>query len=237
MTAYNMPDDDQEVTSGKQTPRRAFGSSGLLALVLSLSTFLGAQQVKSEIVGRWISVTPRGGTGSMWNFKPNGTLIMSEGTVVDMPYQINGDKLIVPPGTNWKDATPQSAWFRIDGDVLYLREQAETGEGMKFERVTKPKPGDPPIVGTWKLVVDVKPPPDIQRANGIFTFTRDGLCKERVPFVSVAGTYSPANSKSGTFTLTLEKKRQTFSYRIADSKLYLKWPGRKAENVYVRDSE
>jgi hypothetical protein len=160
---------------------------------------------------------------------------MAPGAVVDMPYQIDGDKLILPPGTTKPDAKPQIYLFRIDGDTLYERGDGMQGE-VRLVRLTKAKPGDAPIVGTWKFLVDESAAKGQARliANATYTYTKDGVCKLRVPFTFVEGTYKATDSKSGTLTVA-SKKDQTYAYRVVDGKLYLTQPDAKSEDVYVRE--
>lgn len=238
MILCRLQDDDQMVTPGKKTRGRALWLWGLLAMVLSLSTCVAAQEMKSEVVGHWTSANPSsGGIGSMWEFKSDGTLTMSPGVVVDMPYQIKGDKLILPPGTTNADAKPQIYSFRVDGDMLYERLDGIEKE-VRFVRIAKSKSGEPSIVGTWKLLFEENPAMKDQLNPFIhttYTYTTDGVCKLRVPFKFEAGTYSVTDSKSGTFTLP-SRKDQTFAYRVADGKLYLTRPNGKGEDVYIREN-
>jgi hypothetical protein len=140
---------------------------------------------------------------------------------------------------------PQVYQFRVDGDALYERGKGIEKE-VKFVRLTKPKPSDPPIVGTWKAQANENAAnnpalndPKLQPLfkafiNATYTYTTTGICKLRVPFTSVPGTYSATDSTSGTFTVA-SKEKLVFSYRLVDGKLYLKQPEGKSEDVYVKD--
>jgi hypothetical protein len=236
--------------------------SGFLAILFFLTpiihtTVSDAQSVKSDVVGHWISADrSKGGIGSMWDFKSDGSLTMSPGTLVDMPYQISGDKLILPPGTTHADAKPQVFSFRVDGNILYELpdESALSQPGkdqlkkeIKFTRVTAAKPGDPPIVGTWKIafeegaVPSAAPPASSEQRgreiilhNTVHTYTKDGVLKLRIPFAFIPGTYNVADSKSGAFSISASPGR-VFKYRLADGKLYLTQPDGKTEDVYARE--
>lgn len=224
---------------------RPLYTATLLLMLLGLSSWLGAQPAKTEVVGHWVAANKsQGGIGSMWEFKPDGTLVMSPGVVVDMPYRIDGDKLILPPGTTGPDAKPLITRFRVDGDALYQRGERMEKE-VKFVRLTKSNPHDPPIVGKWKALVDEseakKRLDDLKVGhmaqafmNATYTYTSDGVCKLRVPFTSVQGTYSAIDSTSGTFTVA-SKEKLVFAYRLVDGKLYLTQPDDKSEDVYVKD--
>lgn len=231
---------------------RARSTKGLLAILLLLTTISGAQSAKSDIVGRWVSANrSKGGIGSMWEFKSDGSLTMSSGTIVDMPYRISGDKLILPPGMTTADAKPQTFSFRVEGNTLYETPDEPASDRskkeLKFTRVNAAKQGDPPFVGTWKLEFEesaisstASPASAGQRGreiiarNMVHTYTRDGALKLRIPFTTAPGTYNVADSKSGTFSISASPGR-LFKYHVADGKLHLSQPDGKTEDVYVRD--
>lgn len=235
----------------EQLLNRVHHGRRLLLFLLLLATYCYAQVFKSDIVGHWVSVhRSEGGIGSMWEFKADGTLTMAPGAVVDMPYKIAADKLILPPGTAGPDAKPLVLAFRIEGDTLYesigdaTANDGAARKDVKFVRVSMSKPGDQPIVGTWKTVdagcalpAEMKSREllcDVFR-NATYTFTKDGICKLRIPFKVVAGTYTVSDSRSGTFTVT-SRPGTVFAYRVAEGKLYLSQPpSGKTEDVYERD--
>ncbi|MCU1285996.1 MAG: hypothetical protein JWO13_2346 [Acidobacteriales bacterium] len=120
------------------------------AFWLLMAGSLVAQSAAPELVGHWVAGNrSKGGIGSMWEFKKDGTLTMAPGAVVDMAYKVDGDKLILPPATTGPGAKPQVARIRFDQDAMY----ETSGDGakaleQKFVRVSVAKPGDAPIVGT-----------------------------------------------------------------------------------------
>jgi hypothetical protein len=223
-------------------------SSLLPFFLLLFASCCDAQVIKTEIVGHWVAVNrSQGGIGSMWEFKTDGTLTMAPGAVVDMPYKIDGDKLILPPTTTGADAKPLVVSFRIQGNTLYQSSpdnSAAANKEGKFVRVSTSKPGDQPIVGTWKPAeAGCALPADQQYRevicalgrNATFTYTKDGVCKLRMPFKFIAGTYTAKDSSSGAFTVT-SRPGTVFTYRVAQGKLYLSQPPNgKTEDVYERD--
>ncbi|MCU1310186.1 MAG: hypothetical protein JWO20_1311, partial [Candidatus Angelobacter sp.] len=61
-------------------------------LLLFATPILNAQSAPTEIVGRWVAQNrSKGGIGSIWEFKGDGTLRMAPGAIVDVPYQFDGD--------------------------------------------------------------------------------------------------------------------------------------------------
>jgi len=186
----------------------------------------------------------------MWEFKADRTFTMAPGAVVDMPYKIEGDKLILPPVTTGPDAKPLVLAFRIEGDTLYesigdaAAKDAAARKDVKYVRVSMSEPGDQPIVGTWKAVdAGCALPAEMKSRellcevfrNATHTYTKDGICKLRIPFKLLAGTYTVIDSRSGTFTIT-SRPGTVFAYRVAEGKLYLSQPPNgKTEDVYERD--
>src|SRR5665213_418354 len=54
----------------------------------------------ASLLGRWRSVeTSKGGIGAVYHVHPDGTVEFSPGAIVDMPYRVEGDQVIFPPGT------------------------------------------------------------------------------------------------------------------------------------------
>ena len=209
----------------------------VIALVFSSIFLIAEDKSGSQIVGHWVAVNrSKGGIGSMWDFKPDGTLAMSPGAVVDMPYKFEGDTLTLPPGTTGPDARPQIIKVRVDGNNLYQKFPDGEAE-MHFVRIKDGKPGDPPIVGTWKMAPpntgDAQSPQQQAFANSTHTYTRGGTLKLRIPFAFMSGTY---DSKAGIFTLN-KKDGSIFkgAFHLQDGKLYLTQPDGKSEDVYVKD--
>jgi hypothetical protein len=209
-------------------------------LLLFATPILIAQSAPPEIVGRWVAQNrSKGGIGSIWEFKRDGTLRMAPGAIVDVPYTLEGDKLILPPETTLPGAKPQVLKIRIEGDALYRSEDAPNAPEEKFVRLKSAKPGDPPIVGTWKASIPKtmpgnKAPAALQQAarNTTYTYTRDGIVKLRVPFMFLNGRY---DSGAHTFVIDRNGKPIKGNFRIEEGKLYLTQPDGHTEDVYIRD--
>lgn len=192
------------------------------------------------IAGKWVSVNrSMGGIGSMWNFKPGGVLTMSPAAIVDSPYKLQGDKLVLPPSTTEPNAKPQIAIVRFEGDTLVEKPQGEDAGSpeQKMVRTTPPVAGDPPIVGTWKPVMIGPAANHEQEAmraaylNATYTYTRKGILKLRVPFRVFTGTYNVA---AGAFQLK-DRPGSTFHFRMKNGMLYLTRPDGHSEEACVRD--
>jgi len=195
--------------------------------ILLLSATLSVSSVaESQLLGTWVAAhRSTGGLGSMCTFMPAGKLEMSFGAIVESWYEINGDQLIEPSGSNAPNAKPTVSRFRIEGNTLH--EQSGSNPEVRLVRVGKPQPGAPPIAGLWRpeaqrtaasVMEEAKKSGqsiDAQIAqatadlfnNNTIEYTADGLMKIRLPMQKIAGsydlagqTYSAGNS-SGHFRL------------------------------------
>lgn len=199
----------------------------------------------------------------MWEFRADDTFTMSPGAVVDMRYRLEGDTLTLSLAEATPDPHPQVLKIRFEGDRLYQRYGDMTE--VPLVRVKSGRPGDAPIIGQWKFPPSLAdrwkenpPPVDLNRLNmspeqfskvavalmngTTYTFTRDGICRLRIAFISMTGRYDVG---SGTFTLDLpnqglpnEKERSkafTGHFELRDGELYLTQPDGITQDVYVRD--
>ena len=106
-----------------------------------------AQQPSSAtIVGRWRSLeTSKGGIGYVWEFRADGTVDFSGSAVVEMPWRIEGNQLILPPATT--DGPEQKYTLKWLGDNK-LRWEAEGGVA-ELARVGNRSDHANPIIGEW----------------------------------------------------------------------------------------
>ena len=72
------------------------------------------QSSTTSIVGRWRSLaTSKGGIGEAYEFHSDGTVDCSIGAIVEMPWRIENDELILPPATT--DGAEQKATLNGSG--------------------------------------------------------------------------------------------------------------------------
>ena len=120
-----------------------------LLVCVSFLVWLGAsaQQPSSEtIVGRWRSLeTSKGGIGAVWEFRSGGTVDYSLGAVVEMPWRIENNQLILPPATT--DGPEQKYTLKWLGDNK-LRWETEGGATELARVGDRSDPGNP-IIGEW----------------------------------------------------------------------------------------
>jgi len=202
-----------------------------------------ADSDRSQIVGHWVAEkTSSSGLGSVWEFKPDGTLTITFGVVANGSYRLEGDTLILPPETSAPGAAPQRIRVRIEGNHLYERYGDSEKEGS-YVRIKGGKPGDAAIVGVWKSDMPL-PGTKLDEAfkNATFTYTRDGIAKMRAALRSSAGRYDLTNRTYSLDSADLagargpgRSKVVTGRFELRDGKLYLTQPGGQTEEVYVRD--
>ena len=94
-----------------------------------------------DLVGLWESrETSKGGIGHAVEFRPDGTYAEAPTVIVELPYQVSGDRLILKEGPETR--------FEIQGDTL--TQTRPDGSRVRKERLGKAVEGSPAIVGVWR---------------------------------------------------------------------------------------
>ena len=107
------------------------------ALLLFATLVLANAQPAANLAGRWRSVeTSQGGIGAVYQFHTNGTVDFSPGAIVDMPYRVEGDQLILPPGTT--NGPEIKSKLAVSGDVLQLAVEGRVSEYHRRGAVQDP---------------------------------------------------------------------------------------------------
>ncbi len=216
-----------------------------IAALSLLALLTGAPSALSQpaIVGHWVPErTAKSGLGSIWYFKPDGTLTMAIGVVANSPYRLEGDTLILPPETTLPGAKPELVTVRFEGDHLYLR-HGDADQEIRYVRIKGGKPGDAAIVGVWKNDMPL-PGTKLDAAfkDATYTYTRDGIAKMRSAFRSSAGRYDMTNHMYSLDSPDLagakgqgQPTAVTGRFELRDGKLFLTEPGGQTEQAFVRD--
>jgi hypothetical protein len=211
--------------------------------LLALSTGASAGLSQSAIVGHWVPErTAKSGLGSIWDFKPDGSLTMAIGVVTNSPYRLEGDTLILPPESTRPGAKPEIITVRFEGDHLYERLD-DAKQDIRFIRIKGGKPGDAAIVGVWKSDMPLPGTKwDAAFKDATYTYTRDGVLKMRSAFRTSAGRYDVTNHTYSLDSPDLagatgpgQPTVVTGRFELRDGKLYLTEPGGRTEDPYVRD--
>lgn len=198
------------------------------------------------IVGSWVAEhRSQGGIGSRWQFRPDGTLTMWIGAMVDSPYTLEGDRLTLHPRSTAPDAKPQVSKIALHGDKLCL---SPTESGPPENCLTRVGTATPeaPLLGSWKPeeITATAPPSETaeqkqQRETAariykeaLWTFTPAGILKLRIPFRSFEGTWDKA---AQTFSVTMQGKKTEGKFHLEGDKLVLSQADGKTGDTYLRD--
>ena len=114
-------------------------------LLFATLVFANAQPPAAGLAGRWRSVeTSKGGIGAVYQFHPDGTLDFSPGAIVDMPYRVEGDQLILPPGTT--NGPEIKSKLTVAGDVMRMSIEGHVAE---YHRQGAVRDARDPLLGEW----------------------------------------------------------------------------------------
>ena len=115
------------------------------ALLLFATLALAIAQPSANLTGRWRSVeTSQGGIGAVYQFHADGTIDFSPGAIVDMPYRVEGDQLILPPATTTGPETKSK--LAVSGDVMQLSVEGHVAE---YHRQGQVRDSRDPLLGEW----------------------------------------------------------------------------------------
>ena len=114
-------------------------------VLLLFALVLANAQSSANLTGRWRSVeTSQGGIGAVYQFHADGTVDFSPGAIVDMPYRVEGDELILPPGTT--NGPEIKSKLTVSGDALRLSAEGHLSE---YHRRGKVQNVSDPLLGEW----------------------------------------------------------------------------------------
>lgn len=178
--------DESGVRRGRMPGPRCVAA--LLALLGSAAALGAADKTPAGLTGRWRSLeTSRGGIGSMITLREGGALEFSPGAVVEIPYRIEGDQLILAGGS--KDASENRqkiVWLADDK----LRLDAKSGPGIELTRAGARESVSKPILGEWHGTREMGG----QEVSVLYFFQREGRSLLLVPFVTQTGRYTTDKS-------------------------------------------
>jgi TonB family protein len=210
-------------------------------------------------VGHWVAEHPsKGGIGSWWEFRPDGSLTMHAGVVVTFPITRSGNTMTRPGDT--VNGPPRHFTFQVVGETLHLiqnvyemagvsemaafRQKAPDYKGpetidMAYSRVGAAPSAADPLLGQWKPVPAATPPSTdpgqtaLQKmaANSITLFSADGTESLRMPFSSIEGTWD-----ASAHTFHYANQATVFSFERTGAKLTLGQPPNNTQtDTYLPD--
>ncbi|HEV8581642.1 MAG TPA: hypothetical protein VGX68_21450 [Thermoanaerobaculia bacterium] len=169
----------------------------------------------SQLVGLWESESKsKGGIGHAFEFRSDGSFVVSPTVLVDSYYRISGDQVIMGDKPNPEPGDhAKSLPLMIEGN--------RRGNG---ERVGSPVPGQPPLVGVWRT-------PFPPAAMAYEKYTPDGRWLFRLPMRPEKGCYGFDGAK---LTFAINGKQESGSAELRGDNLSLKFPNRGVDK-YHRD--
>src|SRR4030095_10278611 len=169
----------------------------------------------NQIVGLWESENKsKGGIGHAFEFRSDGSFVVSPTVLVDGYYRISGDQVIIGEKPN-----PEA------GDHATSRPLMIEGKQTAGERVGAPVPGQPPLVGVWRT-------PFPTGGMAYEKYTPEGRMLFRFPMRPEKGCYGFDGAK---LTLAMNGKQAARSAEVRGDDLTLNFPNRDADK-YHRDS-
>ena len=210
--------------------KHALHFAASIALLVSVSFDFGccasAQQSSSAgIVGRWFSLErSKGGIGQVCEFRSDGTVDYSIGAVVDMPWRIENNQLILPPATT--DGPEQKYMLKWLGDNK-LRLEAE-GSATELARVGDRSDAGNPIIGEWIENREMGG----RNLEARYLFYARGEVLLLIPFAIQHGSYTISGSALHLKIPGLKKPE--FRFKLADNSLTLSDPEGGQESHYAR---
>ena len=147
-----------------------------------------AQAQEEAFKGRWESIkVSLGGLGFMLFIGDNGRQFHSRGAIVDAPYRLEGDILVLGRPVGERRGHKETRMkMVVRGDTL-VQSANEPSQGNVWNeiimtRVPSTKEGDHPLLGSWMW-----PHPSGPMAFTTFT---ENMMFFRLPFQIVEGTYT-----------------------------------------------
>jgi hypothetical protein len=149
---------------------------------ISLSSARAAEA--PPLAGRWLSVERSdGGIGALYEFRADGSFQFSPGAIVEMPYRLEGDQLILPSAT--KGGPEQKSTLEWSGKSRF-RMTANGQSGNFYQRQGTQIDQGNPLVGEWLGSNQM----DGRKIESRFIFDASGTCLLLVKFTVQQGSWS-----------------------------------------------
>ena len=167
------------------------------------------QSSTTSIVGRWRSLaTSKGGIGEAYEFHSDGTVDSSIGAIVEMPWRIENDQLILPPATT--DGAEQKETLKWLGDDKVSL--ASTGAAVELTRVGSRANAEKPILGEWIENREIGG----SKFEAHYLFYADSKLLLVMPFVTQHGSYTISGS---ALHFELARENSEVRFEVADNLL------------------
>jgi hypothetical protein len=177
-------------------------------------------------VGRWRSLeTTKRGIGAVIEFRPDGTADFSPGAVVEMPWRIEDNQLILPPETDGGAERKANLKWLGDNKLSLVSEAAV----IELARVGDRANADNPIIGEW-----------IQghwvglNLEARYLFYPGGKLLFLMPFAIQHGSYTISGSALHFSFPTWTPTPGNFRFKLTDNVLTLSAPKGGNESHFAR---
>ena len=192
---------------------------------VSLGLYASAQESSSaSIVGRWRPLeTSKGGLGAVYEFRSDGTVDFSYGAVVEMPWRIENNQLVLPPATVGGDEQKSTLQWLNDNK---LRLKTEAGF-TELTRIGERSSADNPLVGEWIEHHEVSG----HRLESRLLFYPNGKLLLLMPFKIQRGSYTISGS---VIHLQLPGIRPENRFEVNDNVLTFSGLDDRHEDRYAR---
>jgi TonB family protein len=155
----------------------------LLATVFTLA-IASSEPSAPSLVGLWESKARQGGIGQIFEFHSDGTFVSGLVVVVDMPYRVESNQLVIGGEASGPGARSGPSSFRFEGEALL--EIASDGSVVRKERISPKDARSATIVGDWRYC-------HYAGAMAYERYTDDGQLRLRIPVKTSSGRYAFAD--------------------------------------------
>jgi hypothetical protein len=209
----------------KDALRLAASVAFLVCVSFGSGSCASAQQSSTaSIVGRWRSLeTSKGGIGVVYEFRSDGTVDFSPGAIVEMPWRIESDQLILPPAT--KEGTEQRQTLKWLGDNKLSLGSA--GGAIELTRTGDRANAEKSILGEW--IENREMGGSKLEAHWLFYPGGKGLFV--MPFVTQHGSYTISGS---ALHLEVPRANSEFRFEVTDNLLTVSRPDGSHADRYAR---
>jgi hypothetical protein len=181
------------------------------------------QSYPTSIVGRWRSLqTSKGGIGEICEFRSDGTVDFSPGAVVEMPWRIENNQLVLPSETN--GGAERKANMKWLGD-----NKLSLGGEVRVElaRVSDRADAANPILGEWIENREMAG----RNLEAHWLFYPGGKILFLIPFATQHGSFTISGS---ALHVKMPGRNPEFRFELTDNLLTLSEPEGRHEDRYAR---
>jgi len=182
------------------------------------------QPSPASVVGRWRSLgTSKGGIGALYEFRSDGTADFSLGAVVEMPWRIENNQLILPLSTTSGPEQKYTLSWLGDNKLSLATE----GTVTELTRVGDHANTGNPILGEWIENREMAG----RKLVAHWLFYPGGKILFLMPFAIQHGTYTISGS---ALHLNVPGLKPEFKLVLTDNVLTLSEPAGGREDRYAR---